>query len=279
MKVNLNNHTFNIDPGQNLHYWTHINSIDWEPHTFAIFDYFINTNSTVLDIGSWSGVLSLYASKIAKEVHALDPDPICFNELNKNIELNPSVSSKIKSYQVAISNKKEHLNLSARETYGASSSSILERKRDTEHSLKLDTISLYDFLEKEHIETIDFIKMDVEGAEFRILPTIGKSLNKINFPTLYISFHYHFLNEHIYYQKMPSVFLNKLLIKLENRFGFSLFKKTIHKKMANLFEDLKVYDYIYKTDGTLVSFETLKGDPELIKNTDLVFTNKPWTTT
>ena len=49
--------------------------------------------------------------------------------------------------------------------------------------------------------------------------------------------------------------------------------------MANLFEDLKVYDYIYKTDGTLVSFETLKGDPELIKNTDLVFTNKPWTNT
>ena len=121
--------------------------------------------------------------------------------------------------------------------------------------------------------------MDVEGAEFRILPTIGKSLNKINFPTLYISFHYHFLNEHIYYQKMPSVFLNKLLIKLENRFGFSLFKKTIHKKMANLFEDLKVYDYIYKTDGTLVSFETLKDNPELIKNTDLVFTNKPWTST
>lgn len=276
MQVQLKNHTFQIDPGQNTHYWTYINSIDWEPHTFAIFDHFVTEDSVVLDVGSWSGVLTLYAAKTAKEVHALDPDPVCFSELNTNVELNPAVAEKIKTYKTAISDKKETLRLSARETYGASSSSILERKRDTENSLELETISLADFLEKESISQVDFIKMDVEGAEFRILPTIGKAIEKVNYPTLYISFHYSFLNENLYHKNIPSTFLNKLLMRLENTFGFSLYKKRIRKEIANLYDDLKAYTYIYKMDGTPVSFNDLERKPELIKETDLVFTNREW---
>ena len=38
----------------------------------------------------------------------------------------------------------------------------------------------------------------------------------------------------------------------------------------------KAYTYIYKTNGTLISFEDLQQNPELIKETDLVFTNLEW---
>lgn len=278
MQIQLKNQTFQVDPGQNKHYWSYINSIDWEPHTFAIFDHFVNEDSVVLDVGSWSGVLTLYAAKIAKEVHALDPDPVCFSELNKNVALNPAVADKIKTYKTAISDTQETVRLSARETYGASSSSILERKRDTENSLELKTISLADFLAQENIQQVDFVKMDVEGAEFRILPTIGKAVEKVNYPTLYISFHYSFLNENLYHKNIPSVFLNKLLIRLENTFGFSVFKKRIRKEIANLYQDLKAYTYIYKSDGTQITFDDLARKPELIKETDLVFTNTKWVT-
>ncbi|WP_430410388.1 FkbM family methyltransferase [Kordia sp.] len=277
MQIQLKNHTFQVDPGQNKHYWTYINSIDWEPHTFAIFDKFINEDSVVLDVGSWSGVLTLYAAKTAREVHALDPDPVCFSELNRNVALNPAVAEKIKTYKTAISAQKETVRLSARETYGASSSSILERKRDTENSLELETVSLADFLAQEHIQKVDFIKMDVEGAEFRILPTIGKALEKVNYPTLYISFHYNFLNENIYHKNIPFVFLNKVLIRLENIFGFSLYKNRIRKEIANLYDDLKAYNYIYKSNGIAITFDDLAQKPELIKETDLVFTNVEWT--
>ncbi len=276
MQIQLKNHTFQIDPGQNKHYWTYINSIDWEPHTFAIFDQFVNENSVVLDVGSWSGVLTLYAAKIAKEVHALDPDPVCFSELNTNVSLNPAVAEKIKTYQTAISDTKETVRLSARDQYGASSSSILERKRDTENSLELHTISLLEFLENEDIQTVDFIKMDVEGAEFRILPSIGNALKKVGYPTLYVSFHYSFLNENLYHTHIPSKFLNKVLMRLENTFGFSVFKRKIRKEIANLYDDIKAYTYIYKSDGSQISFDDLQRNPELIKETDLVFTNVAW---
>lgn len=276
MQVQLKEHTFTIDPGTNTHYWKHINATDWEPHTFAIFDYFVDKNSVVLDIGSWSGVMTLYAAKTAKEVHALDPDPVCFEELNTNVSLNPDEAKKIKTYKVAISDKKETLRLSARDTYGASSSSILERKRDTEHSLEIKTISLVDFLAEENIQHVDFIKMDVEGAEFRILPTLDKALSKVNYPTVYISFHYSFLNENMYYRYIPSTFLNKVLMRLENTFGLSLFKRKIKKELVNLYDDLKAYTYIYTSHGVPIAFEELIQKPELIKETDLVFTNKSW---
>jgi len=276
MQIQLKNHSFQINPGQNMHYWMHINSIDWEPHTFSIFDYFINNNSTVLDIGSWSGVLTLYAAKIAKQVHALDPDPVCFSELDKNVTLNPTISNKIKTYKTAISNTKETIRLSARDAYGQSSTSILSRKRDTENSLEVETISLLEFIETNKILTVDFIKMDVEGAEFKILPTIKKALEKINYPTLYVSFHYSFLNEYYYNKHIPSRLLNKVFLKLESTFGFSVFKNRIHKEISNLYNGLKTYTYIYRTDGSLISFEELKLKPEIIKETDLVFTNTEW---
>ena len=83
---------------------------------------------------------------------------------------------------------------------------------------------------------------------------------------------------HLYNKNIPSGFLNKVLIRLENTFGFSLFKSQIRKEIANLYNEVKAYRYIYKTDGTQISFENLQHKPELIKETDLVFTNKEWNT-
>lgn len=65
-------------------------------------------------------------------------------------------------------------------------------------------------------------------------------------------------------------------MRLENTFGFSLYKKRIRKEIAHLFDDLKTYNYIYTTQGKLISFDDLKRKPELIKETDLVFTNTEW---
>ncbi|WP_237274908.1 FkbM family methyltransferase [Tenacibaculum ovolyticum] len=276
MNITLRNCTYKVDPGQNRFYWNAIQNGNWEPQTFDIFDAFIQTDDIVLDIGAWSGVLSLFLAKKAKKVHALDPDPVCYKELLANIELNPDLLNKISVYQTAISDKEEEVFLSARFQYGASSTSILPRKRDTKNSFKITTKKLHHFLEDENIPKVDFIKMDVEGAEFQILPNLKSTLEKINYPTFYVSFHYHFLNEHIYYQHVPSSFLNKVFLKLEKKIGFSLFKKKINKKIQYLFDDLLDYKYIYTADGDLVSKYFLQQHPEFIKNHDLVFTNKKW---
>lgn len=276
MDIYLKNYRFKIDPGQNKDYWDRINSDVWEPFTFVIFDYFITEESTVLDLGSWAGVLTLYAAMLSKEVHAVDPDPVCFEELQANISLNPLIANKVKTYKKAISDKKTLVRLSARERYGRSSSSILVRRRDKENALEIETITLFDFLLQEDIGKVDFIKMDVEGAEFKILRSIGKVIEKYNYPTLYVSFHYNYLRESLYGKYIFSRILNKIIFRLEKMLSIDLLKSKISKDISNLFDQVKSYKYIYKTDGELVSIEKLENEIlELIKS-DLVFTNTEW---
>lgn len=276
MQIQLRHYDFTIDPGQNTDMWTYINTGRWEPHSFDIFDYFVPKNGSVMDIGAWSGVLSLYIANKARKVYAIDPDPVCFQELTRNIKLNACLAKKIKAYAVAISNKKGDAQLSARETYGKSSSSILNRKRDTEQSTVVTTLSLLDFIEQEQIRDIDLIKMDVEGAEFLILPKIKKALAHLNYPTLYVSFHYGFLKEHIYHHYINSRILTKLALKIEEKTGLSLFRKKIQNTNKNLFIDLLDYNYIYTSKGELVTKSQLANPMLLIKNNDLVFTNIKW---
>lgn len=276
MKITIRNKSFFVHEGNQKETFQFINSGNWEPYTFEIFDYFIDKNDVVLDLGAWHGVTSLYLAHLSKKTYAIDPDPICFEELSKNLYLNPILNSKIKPYQLAISNKADRLKLFAREQYGASSSSILKRNRDEKKSIEVDCITLQDFIKREEISEVDFLKMDVEGAEFLILPTIKSFLEQTNYPTLYISFHYQFLNENEYSKWISSKTITKIILKLENKLNFSLLKNKLKKNIQNLFNDLYKYQYIYTQNGDLITHNDLVKNPELIKNFELIFTNKKW---
>ncbi|MEM9023688.1 MAG: FkbM family methyltransferase, partial [Bacteroidota bacterium] len=142
MEINIRHRQFTVEPGQNAAAWAHINQGTWEPDTFDMLDRFVQPGDVVLDLGSWSGVISLYIADKASRVFAVDPDPVCFAELTTNIARNPDVAQKVKALQVAVSDQQETLHLSARAQYGQSSSSILQRARDAERSHALTTLPL-----------------------------------------------------------------------------------------------------------------------------------------
>lgn len=276
MEIKLRNVCFNVNGGKNKEAWEYINSNQWEKETFDILDYFIKPHQTVLDLGCWSGVISLYLADKAKKVYAIDPDPVSIEELKKNILLNKGFESKIKPFQVAISNKKGTTKLSAREEYGLSSSSILNRKRDLETSFEVGTNTLLSFIDENKIDSVDFIKMDIEGAEFLILPTIKEALNKMDFPTLFVSFHYNYLNEKIYFEKVKSRLFTKVCLKIEQLLTINFFKQEIEATIHNLWNGIEAYNYIYTDKKELISIDFLKQNPTFIKNNNLIFTNHKW---
>lgn len=276
MKITIRNTNFIMDEGSEKATFDYINSGNWEPYTFNIFDYFISKDDVVFDLGCWYGVTSLYLANLATKVYAIDPDPVCFEEITKNLTLNPDINTKIHPFQLAISNKSETIKLFAREKYGASSSSILQRNRDEKKSVDVNTISLLEFITQEKITQVDFIKMDIEGAEFLILPTLKEFLEQSNYPTLYVSFHYSFLNENEYAKRVSSKIITKLILKVEQLLNVSFLKSKIDKNLQHLFNDLKNYQYIYTHKGEVISNSDLLKNPSFIQQNELIFTNKKW---
>lgn len=131
----------------------------------------INESSVCIDCGANTGeITNIFAQKGAT-VYAFEPNPLCFDELEKRFAHNPSVhiikkavldsDTKIKLY---------HSPLASADKLFAQSSSIFESKDnvDTTSYDEIDAIDLTRFI-KELNTHITVLKLDVEGAEYHIL--------------------------------------------------------------------------------------------------------------
>lgn len=276
MRVKIREIEYSVDPSLNPNYWEFINSGKWEKETFDVLDFFIHKNAIVLDIGAWEGPITLYVANKASKVYSFEPDPILFPQLKQNVCSNISIKEKVKTFQTAISNQTVVQKLYARKKYGASSSSLLNRSRDFNATETCKTITLKDFIFKEAISAIDFIKLDVEGGEFIILPIIKDDLAAMNYPTLYISFHSSALLEAICKEKVKNSFSRKIILKLNSIFKLNLFQTALNKSLKESLLALKNYKFVYTSSGEQIIFEELMDSPKVIKNNSFVFTMKSW---
>ena len=186
MKIKINNIELQVE--NDMTFWNNVS--DWEKYSFEIIDKFINGN-TFVDIGAWNGVLSMYASFKAKEVHSFEPDKIAFKNLENNIKLN-SINN-IKINNAGASNINGVANLYVR-SFGDSTSSLIERK-DGYHSNVIDTIKTIRLVEYlSALNNIGLIKIDIEGGEEIVIPSMQDYIVK-NKPTMYVSFHPNWFTE------------------------------------------------------------------------------------
>jgi len=187
MKIKINNIELQVE--NDMTFWNNIS--EWEKYSFEIIDKFINGN-TFVDIGAWNGVLSMYASFKAKEVHSFEPDKIAFKNLENNIKLN-SINN-IKINNAGASNINGVANLYVR-SFGDSTSSLIERKEEKYHSHIIEnilTINISEYLSK--INNIGLIKIDIEGGEEIVIPSMQDYIIK-NKPKMYVSFHPNWFTE------------------------------------------------------------------------------------
>lgn len=169
-----------------INHWNWVNNGSWEPRTFEIFNNFLDTNHSYIDLGAWIGSTVLYGSQIARYTYAVEPDPVALVFLKNNISANTELRDKITLYEGVISDKNGAVRLGVKggADLGNSVSSILATKKTVE----VDSITFDTFIGRYDIEDCNFIKMDIEGAETVVLSTMKEYLAN-NKPVLYISLH------------------------------------------------------------------------------------------
>ena len=274
--VRIDEIKFEVNPFQFTGIWNHIATGKWEPETFSVFKNFIEETDVVIDIGSWAGPLTIYAAHLCKFVHSIDPDPVIFKQLLHNVNLNPKINSKVKCYNLTVWNTSITQTLYSRNVFGDSASSLIQRTRDGNEKTSVPATSIKDFLENEKIEKVDFVKMDIEGAEFFILPFIKDELIGLGFPTLLVSFHTEYLLEYFFQQRFKNKLLSKILFKICREFGVNLFSQKIARTISESVKQLIDYKFTYETNGVPIRQADLPNYIRRNRTTNIVFTNKNW---
>lgn len=182
---------------------------DWEEETFDILDKY-GGKGVYIDVGAWIGPTVLYAANIYDKVICLEPDPVAIQRLEKNMATNKY--NNITLIKKALSYNGDKIELSSNiGTFGESVSTILISDRRyadeqwgllygweqrTKNIIEVDTITMEDVLKnnKISIKDVRLIKIDIEGGELFVLPSMLPFLKKHK-PVLYISVHRWFLKE------------------------------------------------------------------------------------
>lgn len=128
--------------------------------------------SIIVDIGAHKGFFSIFASKFSamgSKIFAVEPDSTNYNNVIQNLKLNKMEN--VSASEIAISGQS-----GIREFYLSESVNHSLLKLSDSHpyvhqkkSLKVNTLSLSDFMKENKIEKIDFLKIDCEGGEYEIL--------------------------------------------------------------------------------------------------------------
>ena len=137
-----------------------------------IFSYYYNNRNRynkVADIGANIGLHSILMSKSGYKVEAYEPDPKHIKIMEKNFKLN-SVDS-VNINQVAVSDVKNKTKFIR--VLGNTTSSHIAGSKDNPYG-DLETFDVDVVSAKEIFKNSDFIKMDVEGEEAKIISSTTK---------------------------------------------------------------------------------------------------------
>lgn len=120
-----------------------------------------------LDIGANVGMASLYFQPYAKMIYALEPNPVLYECLVKNT----SKYDNIKTFNFGMGYADEKAALFA-DKDDSPPQTLFENPRNPAQQKQIVSLKRLDtFMEKEGIEKVDIMKIDIEGAEFAVLPS------------------------------------------------------------------------------------------------------------
>jgi FkbM family methyltransferase len=141
----------------------------------GIVQSLVTKDDVVLDIGANVGYFTILLASLAKHVHAFEPEPNNFKQLEQNTQHLDNVTN----YQIALSN---HTGFST--LYTCPTDNGMNRLYDSQWckggneivvgTTTIDTLSII-FLRNKKIK---FIKMDVEGLEYKVLQGMRQLLQR-----------------------------------------------------------------------------------------------------
>lgn len=151
---------------------------------------FLKKDSVVIDAGANIGVFSVFAANMCPEgkVFVFEPSKKTYDILLQNIKNYPN----IRSMNIALGDKQGSGKLILAESSGSNTLEDSEMYKNSEGARKedIEVTTIDDFVKQRGINRVDFIKMDTEGYEKKILKGAAETIKKYS-PVLSLSAYHH----------------------------------------------------------------------------------------
>jgi FkbM family methyltransferase len=148
-----------------------------EKHEMKVFKKIVKPGMTIFDIGANIGLYTTKASKLVGlegQVHSFEPD-------QKNYQILQSKTKEQKNLKinnVALSNENGQHDLFIDAINPGNHSFSKENLYKNQVSISVPTTTLDEYVEKNKLEKVDVIKIDVQGAEYLVFSGARKTLSK-----------------------------------------------------------------------------------------------------
>jgi len=190
------------------------------------------------DIGANVGYYSLLFASLCKngEIHSFEPLPPCYHLLSANILLNNLNNIRVNNF--ALSNYSGLAKFSVSQKW--ETSSFIHTERDPlEEIIQVEVCRLDDYVIDNSIERIDFMKIDVEGAEKLVLEGSLETLSKKELKPKMCLMELYDLNFIHYHTSIDEI------VKFLNSYGYNAF--IISKKRLIPFtkEHYNIFDNVF----------------------------------
>lgn len=212
------------------------------------------SNVTTIDIGANIGNHTLLFSKLSDRVYSFEPVPEIFNILKKNIDQN-NIKNVI-CINSGLSNESIDSTICV-QTNGNIGQSSLEYDftdgiREKIHLEKGD-----DTLSQLGIDRIDFIKIDVEGHEKKVIEGIKESLLKFR-PIVYMEWEHHKAEDILWSSTIfKEYFPNYTIFAIKNKFDRSIWKnKFFGLRRRRILKKMGAINYMGLIDFTAYRNDT-----------------------
>jgi FkbM family methyltransferase len=164
----------------------------FEEGTIRFFDLVLPHCGRMVDFGAYIGFTALHAASRGAEVYAFEPNPAAHDLLVRNVAANPELAPRMHLFRHGIGPRDEDalLYVKAHADSGASLHRAIERG-SVILGVPAATVRLRDacaVLRETGLDRRTLLKIDIEGAEYQVLPAIGSLLAEAK-PWLHVSFH------------------------------------------------------------------------------------------
>lgn len=154
----------------------------------------IGSNSvTIFDVGACTGEVTFQYNYLFRNsiIYSFEPFIPSFEILQKNTSKLPN----IKCFNVALSDVSGQIDFHVNKSY--TTCSILATHPDsgknwneealcTTEKIKINSITLDDFIVQNQIEKIDILKLDTQGTEYQIIEAASKSISQNKISLIYL---------------------------------------------------------------------------------------------